>query len=152
MTSLLDLAPASQKVQGVPVFGISIAGIATLMGRFPELRALLSGGSVDMSVEDIIGKAPEAVAAVIAAGVGKPGDAQFEEHASTFPIEWQADFLEAIMKATMPSGFGPFVERLKALAGKVVQAVPSEVSATAPDMTSPPPSPKSYKRGASKKL
>ena len=50
MAGLLDIAPAVQTVHvwgtKVPVYGVSAKGIALLLGRFPELRMLMSGREV----------------------------------------------------------------------------------------------------------
>lgn len=151
MTSLLDLAPSTVTVHGVRVYGVSLEGIALLIGRFPELRTLISGGSLDVTFEQVLERAPAAVSAIIAAGTGNPGDAKHEEAAKRLGLEMQADFLEAIVKATMPAGFGPFVKRIEAWASKL-GGQPSEASATAPASTSPPSSTKSYKRGVSRRI
>ncbi|KKK59950.1 hypothetical protein LCGC14_3029230, partial [marine sediment metagenome] len=52
MVGLLDIAPAVETVTvgdlDVPVYGVSVHGIADLLGRFPELRELVLGKSVDV--------------------------------------------------------------------------------------------------------
>ncbi|MHB2169966.1 phage pre-tape measure protein [Alsobacter sp. R-9] len=151
MVGLLDLAPATETVRGVTVYGVSAEGIAVLLRRFPELRTLMTGGAVD--AEALLKAAPEAVKAIIAAGIGHPGSTEQEEAAARLPIEIQADFLEAIIRTTLPSGFGPFAERVKALAGRTLNVQPvASGGATAPDTTSPRPSPGSYKRGTSRRI
>ena len=117
MVGLVDIAPAVATVtvreQEVPVYGVSVHGIANLLGRFPELRMLMTGKSVD--AERLIELGPDAVVAIIAAGTGAPGDEPTEEAARREAIEVQADFLEAILKVTLPGGLGPLVERLQRL-------------------------------------
>lgn len=113
MVGLLDIAPQSEKVAGVDVTGVSIKGIISLIGRFPELKAMLSGQRVD--AETMQKLAPDAVAAIIAAGCGSPGDPKAEDIAATMGLERQLDFIEAIIRMTMPGGFGPFVARLEKL-------------------------------------
>jgi hypothetical protein len=76
MVGLIDIAPRVETVavQGtpVPVHGISAKGLAHLLGRFPELRKLMIGQEVE--VEQLMAMGGDAVAAIIAAGCGYPGD------------------------------------------------------------------------------
>lgn len=130
MVGLLDIAPAvaSVTVQGkkFPVHGVSIAGIVSLLTRFPELKQMMSGrGGVDAS--RLIAAGGSLAGAVIAAGLGYPGIEDQEEAATRLPIGDQVDLLEAIIKVTLPNGVAPFVEKLTALG--VLVAGPS---ATAP--------------------
>lgn len=117
MVGLVDIALAVVTVtageQKVPVTGVSVHGVANLIGRFPELRMLMTGKSVDAG--RLIELGPDVVVAIIAAGTGAPGDEPAEEAARRQPIEVQADFLEAILKVTLPGGLGPLVERLERL-------------------------------------
>ena len=115
MVGLVDIAPASETVEvrgeRVEVVGVSAAGIAGLLARFPELRRAVSGGEIEL--DRIIALGGEIVGAIIAAGCGAPGDEQAEAVATRLPLEAQADLLEAILRATMPKGVGPFVEKLR---------------------------------------
>lgn len=129
MASLLDIAPAGRSVPirgtDVAVTGVSAAGLAALLRRFPTLLAALSGGT--LSAESLAEAAPEALAAVIAAGTGSPGDARAEAVAATLSASEQLDLLSAVIEATMPQGIEDFVRRLenlaqKAGAGRGVQA------------------------------
>ena len=114
MTSLLDIAPSSETVdingQKVSVYGVSAKGIASLLGRFPELRALMSGRQVDP--EKLMSMGGDAVAAILAAGTGSPGDEEAERIAGLLSVEQQADLMESILRLTLPRGVGPFVEKL----------------------------------------
>lgn len=118
MASLLDIAPAGRTVPvrgtDVAVTGVSAAGLATLLRRFPTLLAALSGGT--LSAESLAEAAPEALAAVIAAGTGSPGDAKAEAVAATLSASEQLDLLSAIITETMPGGVEDFVRRLESLA------------------------------------
>lgn len=118
MVSLLDLAPSSRKVHGVSVTGISAEGLVSLVDRFPNLADVVTtglAGDKTAMATTLARMAPTALKAIIAAGVGHPGDAGHEAAAAALPIEMQADFIEAIVEATLPSGFGPFVERIRKL-------------------------------------
>ena len=118
MVGLLDIAPAVAKVtvgkSEVPVYGVSAHGIAHLFGQFPELRALVLGKSVD--ADRLVKLGPDVVVSIIAAGVGAPGDAKHEEAARRLTVEVQVDFLEAILRVTLPGGLRPLATRLNRLA------------------------------------
>lgn len=124
MATLLDIASVSEfvevpgpggKKQQVEVFGVSAEGIAMLFNRFPEIRMLMTGKALDQKALQKL--AAPAIAAVIAASTGTPGDKAAELAASRLPLSAQMDILEKTVKLTMPDGMGPFVERLTALAG-----------------------------------
>lgn len=131
MAQLIDLVAQTEKVRvgdaDLTVKGVSAAGVAVILARFPEIRALMSGREVE--VEQLMAVGGEAVAAVIAAGCGFPGDEQAEAVAGSLSVDAQIDILEAIMRLTMPKGIGPFVEKLAAL-GAIGQK--AEASAKAP--------------------
>ncbi len=138
MVGLIDIAPRTETVdvQGtlIAVHGVSAKGVAHLLGRFPELRKLMTGQQVE--TEELMAMGGDAVAAIIAAGCGYPGDEKAEAVAGRLAIDAQADLLAAIIRLTLPAGLGPFVEKLTRLGG-VLDAVPS---ATAPASSSRKPS------------
>jgi len=117
MVGLLDIAETVGSVtvggKQVSVYGISFEGVAKLLGRFPILVNLLTQKSV--TAADLLASGPEAVAAMIAAGCGYPGNDVAEEKASRLAIDTQLDLLSETLKRTMPKGVGPFVEKLTAL-------------------------------------
>lgn len=117
MVGLLDIAPAVERVEvrgtQVDVFGISVKGIVSLIQRFPELRGLIGGESLDVDV--LMSMGGDIVAAIIAAGCGSPGDVTAEKTACALDIGAQADLLVAILRVTMPGGVGPFVAKLSNL-------------------------------------
>jgi len=126
--SLLDIGVLTEKVQvsvkdGEPVFidvqGISSEGVLILFQRFPEMQSLMSGMGVAVKPVEILSAAPKAIAAVIAAGCGSPGNPESEAVASQLSVEVQLDILEAISRLTFRSGFGPFVKRIVALSEAV---------------------------------
>lgn len=116
----------------VRVHGISAEVCLQLLNRFPEiLTKAMAGGGVKFN--DIIKAAPNVIAAIIAAGTGGFGDEEVEEDAGNLPIEIQMDLLEAIGRLTFKSGFGPFAQRIMALANAAASANSGKV----PDMRSP---------------
>ena len=138
--SLADIGKAHEDVkvgegddQFVRVYGVSAKVCLSLLQRFPEiLTKAMAGGGVKFN--DIIAAAPDAIAAVIAAGTGHMGEEEVEEDANNLPIEVQMDILEAIGRLSFRSGFGPFAQRIMSLAN----AVPGSANSGAvPDTRSP---------------
>lgn len=115
--SLLDIGPLHELVpfgeKKLKVFGVSAKGLFGIFLRFPEVGQWFKGGKLDLTV--LAHQAPDAIAAVIAAGCGAPGDVDAEEKAGLLPIELQLDVIEAIARLTFKAGFGPFVQRIVAL-------------------------------------
>lgn len=138
MVGLIDIAPKIETVdvQGAPVavHGISAKGVAHLLGRFPELRMLMTGQDVEAS--QLMSMGGDAVASIISAGCGYPGDEKAEAVAGRLSIDAQADLLAAILRLTLPVGLGPFVEKLTAV-GHLLDAAPS---VSVPASKSPKPS------------
>lgn len=144
MTSLLEIAAQSKKVHGITVKGVSAKGISILLNEYPEVVSMMFK-KTEMSAETLLNLAPDAVASIIAAGTGSPGDAEVIEAAAGLPIEWQLDLIDAIGKATMPNGVLPFLERLKAMQDVLVAAVPADLSEAQPDEPQVTTSPKASK-------
>ncbi len=135
MVGLVDIAPITSTVtvrgQDITVTGVSARGIAHLLARFPELRALMTGREV--ALDDLLRLGGDVIAAIIAAGTGASGDVDVETAADNLTLEEQADLLAAIVELTMPRGLGPLVERLSRLG-----LLAGGASGT-PATTSPPP-------------
>ncbi len=114
MVGLLDIAPLIQTVtirdHPIEVTGVSAKGVAQLLLRFPELRALISGR--DVGLDQLLALGGDIIAAVIAAGCGQAGDELAEAAAGRLGLDDQAELLAAIMALTMPQGLGPFVDKL----------------------------------------
>jgi hypothetical protein len=119
MPGLLDVAESFLRVTikgvDVEVPGIGAEGIAYLFHRFPIIRELIGGKSPDLSPEALTKLAPEAIAAIIAAGTGHPNDPETEAVAAKLSADDQLTLLEAIAGETMPKGVAPFVERFSDL-------------------------------------
>lgn len=130
--TLADLAGAREQVpvgEGtVEVRGISTKVALSILQKFPHLAKLANG----FKIADLLSVAPDAVATIIAAGVGKFGDPEAEEQASDIPLEIQYDIVEAIGRLTFKSGFAPFMERVLRLA----RVAKSDLSTRAPSTNS----------------
>lgn len=131
MAGLLDIAPSRETVTirgtDIEITGVSAQGFAELLGRFPELRKLMTG--MELDVAGIFNLAGSAVAPIIAAGTGAPGNKEAEAIAGSLSIDEQATLLEGIFRQTFPSGIGSFAERL----GGLAKSLGAEALPTAPD-------------------
>lgn len=155
---LIDIGPNSEMVPirknedgslvSVEVLGVSAKGIVEVFKRYPEMMEWFKGGKVDLTT--LISQAPDAMAAVIAAGCGDAGNEQAEEIASNLPMEAQLAILEAIGRQTFAlNGFGPFVQKIIALAAQAksnnygraqVTKSPATLKPSLPPDTAPPKS------------
>ena len=137
MVGLVDIAPITSSVtirgQDITITGVSARGIASLLARFPELRALVTGREV--ALDGLLRLGGDVIAAIIGAGTGTPGDAQTEAAADNLTLEEQADLLAAIVELTLPRGLSPLVEKMSRL-GLLAGGGTSAMQAT----TSPQPS------------
>lgn len=128
MTGLMDIVPLTKQVtvgnQQIEVNGISALGLAQLMTDFPELQQMMEGKDIELTPARLIELFPEAVAGILAAGTGKPGDKQVQKHATTLPVGVQLDLLIAILDLSIPGGLGPFVQNLAVLASAVGLQMP----------------------------
>lgn len=123
MADLLDIAPSTAvgvvKIDGqrVKVRGVSVDAIASIVSRFPELKALVNGGLGDSIVQRLIEGCGAAVGPIIAAGCGHLADETYEQHAAKLLPEHQVKFIKAILGLTFPNGIGSFVTELTSLIG-----------------------------------
>jgi hypothetical protein len=69
----------------------------------------------EVQADQLLAMGGDAVAAIIAAGCGYPGDNTAETIAGTLSLDVQADLLAAILRLTLPKGIGPFVQKLTGL-------------------------------------
>lgn len=136
MTDLTDIAPAAEKVavgnsgKHIECVGISGRSLVVLLNRFPSLKEAIFSRMQDVELntataaKTLMDEAPDAIAAIIAAGTGNAGDAKQEAAADAFPIELQFDLMTGILKATMPSGVGPFLVKLMNWFGGISDSFP----------------------------
>lgn len=120
MVGIVDIAPITKTVvirgANIEVVGVSAKGIASLLSRFPALRALVTGRGNDEVIQEILALGGDVLVAIIAAGTGHPGDQAVEEAASrNLTLEEQLDVLVEIIKLTMPNGVGPLMEKLSSV-------------------------------------
>jgi len=112
---LTDLVAHTEEVAygdgSFTVRGLTILQIATLLKRFPDLLRFLGTGK--METDAIAALAPDLIAAIIATGCGEP---EAEDKVGLLPIGVQADVMAAIVRLTIPQGFGPFVDALTLMA------------------------------------
>lgn len=104
----MDIAPQTEQVGGIDIYGIALEDIAILLKRFPDLQTLTEGKQ--LTIEQIKVIAPDAVAAIIAMGCGHSNDKTAEKKAARLPLELQRDMIIGIGKLTFPSGVRPFVQ------------------------------------------
>ena len=132
--SLLDCVPAPVMVpitingieSEIACYGVGIGDLAALLGRFPDLMALLMPAEDDKpqswDARSLLQASPAALACILAAGTGHASEEPYEAAAARLPAEVQVDMLTAIISQTMPQGFGPFVRRLTLALNIVVSA------------------------------
>ena len=123
MPSLLDVGDLTETVEirgkSVEVQGVSAAGLVVLLGKFPELRSLMTGTADESILQNLVGKLPEAVASIIAVATGSLNDARAEAVAAKLSVGEQLDLLTRIWKLTFPRGIRDFLVALETLASEV---------------------------------
>jgi hypothetical protein len=95
--------------QKIEVCGLTTRAVKNLFQRYPALASLLTANG--MNGEVLIEVGPDAIAATIAAGLGKAADADTEAAADTLALQQQIDLVEPIVRLTT-GGLLPFAERL----------------------------------------
>lgn len=105
MTSFLDLVPAwhtatvtidtNDGSAEFEISGLRLAQLAAICKRFPSFAAVIEGGAGLLS-------ASEAMPALVAAGLGHFGDAQYETQAASLPISTTVSIAGEIMRLSFP--------------------------------------------------
>lgn len=147
MPGFMDIvaAPSIVKIDGqdCAVPGVSLDGVAALCQRFPWLSDLLLAGKAismkDVKVDELLKSMPDAAAAIGAASLGYPGNADAEARFRLLTVGVQLEILAKSKKRTMPDGVAPFVESLIQL-GILVPGEPSVSSDAGQASTLPNPS------------
>jgi hypothetical protein len=123
MPSLSDIGELTDTVEvrgkTITIEGVSAEGIVYLLGKFPELRQVMTGTADENILQSLVGKLPKAVASIIAVATGKLGDAREEELAAKLPVSVQLELLTKIWKLTFTRGVRDFLDALEALASEV---------------------------------
>ncbi len=114
MAGLVDIAPVTGSVSirgtDVDLVGFTAEGLAVLLGRFPELRALFAERELDLEIGDVLKLGADIVAAALAAGTGAAGDPKAEAAARALPLGDQAKLLHAMWTVSFAEGTGPLVD------------------------------------------
>jgi hypothetical protein len=117
MVDIADILPSSEpfSIRGtkVEVVGLALPDLVKLGQRFPALVKLLDGFKLDA----LLDQPREVLGAVLAAGIGKLGDAGVERGLGNLKLGEQAAMAAAVVRQT--GGFIPFAELLGAIAGAV---------------------------------
>jgi hypothetical protein len=127
MVSLMDVVPLKKSVllstgDSLSVGGVTAAGLAAMASKFPEIRALISGGKADpklFTFEGLLEKAPGVVSSILADGCGFPGDDAAEAKAASLPMVDQLALFDAILDLTFPKGVAPFVAAVTLLVSRL---------------------------------
>lgn len=137
MSDFLDIAPVPPRSvrigdDDVAVWGLSGEGLASLCLRFPEEMQKAWEGPLTLQLVMQLG--PKPLRALIAAGLGYPGDEKAEALAAKLPVRKQAEALEAIYFATLGDDPDVFISQLVkylSAAGGLVAKAMSEAASTA---------------------
>ncbi len=134
MSDFLSINPAPDTVsingKKIAVHGISMTGFGTLIPRFPNLvndlneRMKKDGALSLIAIMDVAGPA---IGAILAAGLGYPGNEDAEKKAAQLDASTQLTLLDKIVEKTMPDGIGPFVERWGTLMARFAPAAPRKM-------------------------
>lgn len=113
---LLSIAPLNEVVPirgelKVNVNGVQISDIVNLLARFPELRKMWAKG--EFQPQQLAAMSEDIVVSLIAAGAENVDEA----NAKNLSLGERVEVIRAIMKVTMPSGPGPFVNALTEIMG-----------------------------------
>lgn len=137
MAGFADLSPSFASFtlgdKSLPIPGLTFGHIRDLTARFPALGDLLKGKTVAASA--IMDSVPDAVPAIIATGFGFHNDKEQEALAAKYNVGIQVDMIDAIVKATEPSGDGVLSKKLKGLLDEMtpaVQPIPSTTTSDSP--------------------
>lgn len=93
-TEMVKLQTASGTVD-VELCGLSLATLSELAKRFPSFGRIIEGASASVI------EASDALPALIAAGLGHPGSAEYEEKARAFGAGDMLAMVRAVMRLTL---------------------------------------------------
>jgi hypothetical protein len=118
MVSILDIGPNTENVtiagHDVPVVGVSARAIYGLLLNYPQLRRVIAQKALDSDmVQELLLRAPETLAEIIAAGIGHPNEEDYIRWASNRTLGEQYDLIAATLRMTFPQGIKSFLEGLQ---------------------------------------
>lgn len=118
MSSLLDILPSGREVAvgrgKVNVVGVSLSYIGVIINRMPQLRERIDAGTA--SFAQALTAVPEAIPMFLAAGVGKPRDAEAEDVMGRLPTVDQLFLLNEVLIETKGGEDRPLATVVKAVA------------------------------------
>jgi hypothetical protein len=121
----LILATASGSAQ-VELTGLRLSTLADLAKRYPAFARIIEGGAGSII------QASDALPAVVAAGLGHAGDAQYEAKVATFPTAHIMQMAMTVVRLTFPQSeaatLDPLPEALAASNGAAGEPVPAVTS------------------------
>lgn len=94
------------------ITGVSADHVADLLARFDLLREVIVTRGEKVGFDDIRDVLPDVIAATIAAGCGRAGDADAIRDARSLGVGEQWEIIEAILDTTFPQGFDAFATSL----------------------------------------
>lgn len=116
-SELADITPLTDTItingKTIKVNGVMLKDLVSILVNFPEVRGMIAAKVLDVNL--LIAKAPDAVAALIAAACGKHGDRKTIASAAALPVGSQAEFLDKIYGLSFPNGIAPLVEMFERL-------------------------------------
>jgi hypothetical protein len=116
------MSPVTVGQQTLPIRPVTLVECLRAITRYPKIKAALfpadeseaDGGSL---VDVLLSDGPDAVGALLACAVGKPGDRAIEQKLLGLPDDILLPLLQAVVERTMPDGIESFFGRLTGLAG-----------------------------------
>ncbi|WP_375782914.1 hypothetical protein ACE10Z_23660 [Bradyrhizobium sp. Pha-3] len=123
----------------VEVRGLSLHSFAETVAQFPEIIAYLDGGSISDPTA-LLASVPDAALALMACGIGKPGDAEIIGILKVWELPQQTDLLTGVLDRTFKGSARPFVQALLVAA---VRAARSSSAQPQPETSAPSSQPSS---------
>lgn len=117
------IAPTAKEIavgdNTLSVRGISLRNCAALLSRFPAILTYLSGKGIDAN--ELMTAIPEASAAIMAAGLGHPGDKEAEAALDALSLGDQVMLLTEVLDMTFKGDKTvPFVQAVVATAARTL--------------------------------
>jgi hypothetical protein len=95
-TDVVTIDTLTHGRQDIELTGVSLRALADIAKRFPAFAKVLDGG-----VGGILDN-PDAVAAIVAASLGHPGQKEYEAHVAAFPTADMLRIALVVVRLTFP--------------------------------------------------